>query len=791
MWKRIAESILRNKVAYLIVLGLITAFLTYQASQIQLSYDYIRPLPQDDPDYKNYENFKKLFGPDGTVMVIGFKSEEIFNLSFYNDLYNLTYDIRKIQGIQSTLSIANLFNLSKNDSLQKFELNPMFKGRPTKQEQVDSIAKIVNSLPFYKGLIYNPETKSSLMMVTFNSKELNSKQRIEIVHNIMKIASQFGEKHHTKLYYSGMPYIRTHYMEKVSEEMKMLILLAVIATAIILLIIFKSFRVVAYSLVVVVIGLIWSVGTIHFFGFKITILSGMIPPLITVIGLPNCVFIINKYQVEMGLHGNKGKALFMSIYKVGFSNFLANITTAIGFFVFVFTKSSLLVEFGLVASFNVMTTFAVAHILIPIILSYMPKPKPRHTKHLTGKNISSFLRFIDYIVHKKRSVIYISLTLLTIIGIFGLTHIKLIGYVVDDLPKRDPIYEDLRFFEKNFNGVLPFEISVNTKSKNGVFSNNAEAIYKIAKLQKEISKYPELTRPLSIVEGIKFSYQAYKSGNPKFYAVPPILELNKLKNYTGNLDGGSDKLLNFIDSTRQYTRISYQVADVGSVRLKQIKNEIDSKINQIFPKSKYDVEITGTSTVFVKGNDYLFHHLFVSLIIAIVLIVLVGIVLFRSVPIILLSKLPCLIPLVVTAGIMGFSGINFKPSTILVFSIAFGLASDGTIYILTEYWNQLKRKGINDYSLAVSNTIKEVGVSMIYTAAILCTGMAIFALSSFGGTVALGVLLFITIAVSLFTNLILLPSILLSLEKRGINKKYIDSSSVIDNNNNKEIVPEI
>jgi predicted RND superfamily exporter protein len=242
-------------------------------------------------------------------------------------------------------------------------------------------------------LLYNADTKSSLMMITFNAKELNSKQRIEIVHQITSISEKFAKKHSTKLYFSGMPYIRTHYMEKVSEEMKLLTILAVIATAIILLIIFKSFRVVAYSLVVVIIGLVWSIGTIHLFGYKITILSGMIPPLITVIGLPNCVFIINKYQVELGLHDNKAKALYRCIYKVGFSNFLANVTTAIGFFVFFFTKSSLLIEFGLVAAFNVMTTYAVSHILIPIILSYMPKPKPRHTKHLTGKNISDLLRF--------------------------------------------------------------------------------------------------------------------------------------------------------------------------------------------------------------------------------------------------------------------------------------------------------------------------------------------------------------------------------------------------------------
>jgi len=439
-----------------------------------------------------------------------------------------------------------------------------------------------------------------------------------------------------------------------------------------------------------------------------------------------------------------------------------------------------LVDFGLVAAFNVMTTYAVAHILIPIILSVMPKPKARHTKHLTGKHINGLLRFIDFIVHEKRPYIYISLALLTVIGFIGITQIRLIGFVVDDLPKKDPIYRDLRFFEKNFKGVLPFEISIDTKKANGVFSKNAEAIYKIVKLQKRIAQYPEFTRPISIVEGLKFTYQAYKYGKKKFYVVPGINELSKLKDYAGNYNNTGKQLSAFVDSTNQFARISYQVADVGTVRMKELEKEIRFKVDSIFPKQDYNVDITGTSIVFVKGNDFLYHHLFISLFIAIIMIIAVGISLFRSVPIILLSKLPTLIPLVVTAGIMGFGDIPFKPSTILVFSIAFGLASDGTIYILAEYWNQLRNKAVKDYSKAVSNAIQEVGVSMIYTASILFAGMGIFALSNFGGTIALGILMSITIAISLFTNLILLPSLLLSLEKRGARKKFLKRAKIFE-----------
>jgi uncharacterized protein len=431
------------------------------------------------------------------------------------------------------------------------------------------------------------------------------------------------------------------------------------------------------------------------------------------------------------------------------------------------------VEFGVVASINIMATYIVALILVPIILSYLPVPRLKKENKVLAKGIVYMLDKIDFLVHNKRKAIYLTLLIVTIISVWGIEKINVIGFVVDDLPQKDPIYTDLRFFEKNFNGVLPFEISIDTKAKKGIFANNAQALYKIKAMQNMFLNYHDFSRPISIVEAIRFTYQSYKGGDKKFYNLPPVGELQKLNKFNSTISGQENKFSSFIDSTRQYTRVSYQMADVGSVKMKELIKELKPRIDSIFSPEQYKVNITGHSLVFLRGNDYLFRHLFISLLIAIILILLVGLVLFRSFSIIILSKIPCLIPLVMTAGIMGFMDIHFKPTTILVFSIAFGLASDGTIYILTEYRNQLRRKFVTDYSNAVSYTVHEVGKSMIYTAVILFSGFAIFTASSFGGTVALGILISITLLVSMFSNLILLPSILLSLEKRLNTKAFM------------------
>ncbi len=784
MWKFLANKILRNRIAFIVVLLLLTVFMAYKALNIKLSYEFVRVLPTTDPAYVEYENFKQKFGEDGSVMVIGFADSSIFQIEKFNSWFLLSDKIRKMDGIQNVLSIGDLYDVVRNDSLHKFDFVSLVKSLPQRQSEIDSIKNRIDELPFYDGLILNRETHATVMAITFRKKDLDSKHRIDIVNEIKKEADAFGRLHNIELHYSGMPYIRTAVMEKVSHELKLFLLLAVLITAFILWVFFRTISSVVFSILVVAIGVVWSMGSIELFNFKITILTALIPPLIMVIGVPNCIFLINKYHSEYARHGNRIKALARMISTVGISLFLANITTAIGFGVLVFTNSSFLTQFGMVAAINVMVTYFITLVFIPIILSFFPPPSVRQMRHLEGKRMRKILEWVDFIVHHKRNQIYVVIVSLTLLAVYGMTKIDVTGYVVDDLPRKNPVYTDMHFFEKNFKGVLPFEIFVDTKKPNGVFDNNGRVLYKMKALQKQLENYPELSKALSITEALKFSYQAYRGGDPKYYVLPGISELKNLNDYTSTVKGNENRLKSFIDSSRQYTRISMQMADVGSKKIKTLLADIQPKVDSIFDSSQYHVKLTGHSLMFLKGNDYLLYNLYESLIIEILLITIVGMALFRSIGIILLSKLPCLIPLVITAGIMGFFDIRFKPSTILIFSIAFGISSDGTIYFLSKYRQELKqnKKSISE---AISATIMDTGFSMIYTAVILFFGFSIFAASDFGGTAALGLLISITLLVAMVTNLILLPSLLLSIHK-WVSRKEIISEPLIELDDNEE-----
>ncbi len=773
MWRYFSGLLLRNKLIFTISVLLLTVFMGYEASRMQLSYEFAKILPDTDTSFIEYQNFKKKFGEDGNVMVMGFEDKNLFEFEKFRDWTELNDNLKKIQGVKGILSVPTIFKCVKNDSLEKFEFVPLIQHPITSQQEVDSLKKEVLALPFYEGIIYNSETGANLVAITFTKKDLDSKRRLDIVKEIRALGDAFSQKHGINIHYSGMPYIRSQLMTKVSKEMTLFLTLAIIVTAIILWLFFRSFSTVLFSLIVVVIGVVWSIGIMELFGYKITVLSGLIAPLIMVIGLPNCIFLINKYHSEFVQHGNKIKALARSIETIGVTLFLANITTAIGFGVLYFTKSSMLVEFGVVAAISVLATYFITLILIPVILSALPAPKAKHTKHQEGKRINKVLDIVDSLVQKRRTAIYTVTTVITVIGFVGMAFIDMNGYVVDDLPEKDPVYTDIHFFETNFKGVLPFELAIDSKRPRGLVANNAQAIYKIKLLQKMIGEYPYFSKPLSVVEGIKFSYQAYRGGNPKYYKLPGVQDLKALTEYSGSLKGQDNKLQNFIDSSQQITRVSFQAADIGSKKMNALMKELKPRIDSIFDPKDYKVSLTGHSLVFLKSNDYLLSNLLESLVIEIVLIALVGMALFRSVRIILLSKLPCLIPLVITAGIMGFLDIRFKPSTILIFSIAFGISSDGTIYFLSKYRQELKKHGMLA-SEAISAAIKDTGLSMVYTSIILFCGFAIFSASSFGGTVALGVLVSLTLLMSLFTNLILLPAILLSIHKRSVARSLTE-----------------
>jgi predicted RND superfamily exporter protein len=769
IWKKLANIILKNRLIILAVVLMLSAFMGFEASKVKLTYNAGNILPVTDSAYIRYTKFRKMFGQDATAMVLGVKSPNLFRKDFFNDWYRLGDSLRKIKGVSGVVSLANVYKLQKDTVEHRFVLKPLITDTVSSQQTVDSVKKQIYQLPFYKGLILSDDKQSSLMAVSFDTKIINTPRRDQIIANILTQAKQFELKQHIPIHYSGQPYIRTVVSQLVSHEFVLFLALSLGITAFILLIFFRSPYPVIFPVIVVVFGVIWSLGLLVLKGYNITLLTGIIPPLIVIIGIPNSIFLLNKYYHEFALSGDKMRSLHTVIEKVGITTFIANVTTAIGFGVLCFTNSQILTEFGLIASISIMATFVLTLILIPIIFSYLPAPNKSQSGIKDRRFMQLLLIKIDHLVHHQRKLIYAGTVVLLLISGYGLSKINVNSYIVDDLPKKSSTLADLRFFESNFKGVLPLEVSIDSKRKNGLM--NLPTIHKVERLENMISSYPEFSRSISLTQVLKYSTQAFYGGDSSFYRLPDELEQNFILSYAANSGKSNNMLHSYLDSTKQITRVSFQMVDIGSKKLNVVFDKLKPRIDSIFNPKKFHVELTGSSVIFVKGANYMVKNLYQSLGLAIILIALVMWILFRGIRMIAISILPNLIPLVITAGLMGFLGIALKPSTILIFSIAMGISSDQTIYFLTRYRNELRTtsKGI---PRIVSDTIKETGISMIYIATILFFGFGVFAASTFGGTVSLGILLSITLLVAMICNLTLLPAFLLSAEQY-INKRRV------------------
>jgi predicted RND superfamily exporter protein len=773
MFVHISRFILRNRTLLIVILALSTAFMAYIGKDVKLSYENTSLLPEKDSTRLQYQEFKKLFGEDGNVIVIGAKNPDIFTLDQFNAWTDLGNKIHEIDGIKEVVSIARAINLVKNDSTHQFDIFPLVSKKASTQAEVDSLKNLILSLKIYKGMLYNSKTQTTLMTISLDKKKLNDESRIVLIDKLVKEVEAYRIQYKVDIHYSGMPYIRTVTMQKIKHELFLFILMSIAVATFIMFLFFRSLKVVISSLLVVGISIMWVMGTIVLFKFKITILTGVIPSLIVIIVIENCIYILNKYHWEFRSHGNKMRALSQVIQRIGFASLMTNAATALGFAAFILVPNQMLREFGIITSINIMVLYVLTIILLPIIFSLQKPPLHKHIKHLDSNFFGTVLDKIIYLISYRRNLIYSIAGGLVVIGFVGVSMMKTSGKIVDDFRTDDPIYLDLKFFENNFGGVMPFEISVDTKKKNGVMTYST--IQKIDQMQKMINQHHEFSKPLSLVEVFKFARQAYYGGDSSKYSLPSSMEKNFILSYIPQkVQGTGNSLLNsFIDSTKQITRVSFQMADVGTKHMDSLMATIHPQVDSIFEPAKFDVKLTGNSVVYAKGTNFLIRNLFESVGIAIFLISLLMALLFSSFRMILVSMIPNIIPLLITAAIMGFTGIPIKPSTIIVFSIALGISVDNAIQYLSRYRHELKVTN-GDIKQSALLALHEAGFSMIYTSIVLVLGFSVFIVSEFGGTQALGILISTTLLIAMFFNVMVLPSLLLTLDKRLVSKAFTE-----------------
>jgi len=835
MWQRLAKFVLNNRLILLILLAITTGIMGYFASKVKLSYEFSKAIPTDNPRYQEYLSFKKTFGDDGNLLVVGIRSKDLFVLKNFTAYRELQKTLKRVKFVEDVLSIPGAVTLQKDSAAEKLTAVKIFGDEISSQQQLDSAQAVFFNLPFYHTLLYN-DSSAYLMGVRINKEVLNSRGRSKVVADISTAVNNFSAATNIETHLSGLPLIRTVVADRIQKEMKLFLFGSLALSVLILLLFFRSISTTLISLAVVIIGVIWTIGITYLCGYNITLLTALIPSLVVVIGIPNCIYFINKYHTsylqdkDPSVNTRVTNALVNMVSKMGVVTLFCNLTAAIGFAVFALTKSAILKEFGVVAGISIMIIFVVSFILLPSVLSYLPAPKEAQLKYLKNKWITLFLTKVEaWTFNHKKTVLAITV-LVVGFSVAGMFRLRSEGHIVDDLPKTDKIYTDLKFFEHNFKGVMPLEIVVDTKKRNGLTGMRALAVYeKVDSLDKYIAAQPDMNRPLSVAEGLKFAKQGFYENDSTQYLMPNSFDGSFVGEYLrpsksdSNKNNNFSRMLNsFMDSSKQRARISVSMADVGTQRLPVILEGIEKRAYQIFDSSKYyyydtswkgagkainyvvntetgidsagyvsadttwldstkkinyglvkvpqyNIVLTGTSITFLEGSRFIINGLQESILWAFLLIALCMLYLFRSFRILVCSLIPNIIPLVVTAGVMGWVGVPLKPSTVLIFSVALGIAVDITIRFLVNYKQDLAGFD-HDVAATVKSTVQQTGLSIVYTSLVLTAGFIIFCASSFGGTFALGWLTSVTLFVATITNLVLLPVLLLLLNKKKTAK---------------------
>ncbi len=776
-WPKTASIILRNRILILVLIAGFTIFLGMQWQYMRFSSSQTNLLPDDHPVNQEYQKFLKTFGEEGNAVVFAVRDSNLYTPENFNRWNKLSKQLAAFPESDFVLSTDNLQELVKDNEKQEFKMQPLIQGPLKTKKEIDSITgHLFNNLPFYNNLIYNKESKTLRTILYLDKDIVNTTVRKDfILQDINTLVNNFENETGLDVHISGMPYVRTMNSQNIIDEIGKFILAALGVTSLIFFFFFRSVRATLISMCVVIIGVMWAFGFLGLLQYEITVLTALIPPLIIVIGIPNCIFLINKYQQEIKKHGNQALSLQRVISKIGNATLMTNITTASGFATFIITDSKLLKEFGIVASINIIGIFILSLLIIPIVYSFLPLPKTKHLKHLNKKWIDAFVNWMERIVRHRRITVYIVSIGLLVVSIIGIYQIKISGSPIEDMPKNAEFFHDIRFIEKEFKGIMPVEIVVDTKSPKGVLK--PATLKRMNQLGDMIEEIPELSTPVSVVNLVKYSKQAFYNGIPKYYQLPTSQENTFIMDVARKSSDNSNLLATFVDSTGQIARMTTFMRDVNTSRMEEIEARLLENIAKIFPAERYNVYMTGSALLFLKGTKYLVKNLIMSLALAIGLIALFMAYLFRSFRMIIISLIPNLLPLVITAGIMGFVGVPIKPSTILVFSIAFGISVDDTIHFLAKYRQELTA---NKWQIekSVYNALRETGVSMFYTSIVLFFGFSVFVISNFGGTVALGSLVSATLLLAMLANLILLPSLLLSLEKSIANKQTLKKPQI-------------
>ena len=752
MWPRSAAWILDHPRPIWIVIGLLTLLLGLSMTRLKTEHAAGSFVSDEEDFVREFQETGRVFGRSETVLYVVLYEIDPLEPSFLKRLDRLTRRVAAFRGVESVLSLTNVPHLQRAGA----ELKTAALYDSTASSE--ALRSTFETQPFLDRLLLSDDGEATVMMVRIDHEFNNTPERVDLVREVAAEAEALpGEAA-----FAGFPYLRTQYAERVTRESPLFTVLALLVSLAFLFATFRAWRTVVLPTFVVGLCIVWTFGLMALFGVKLNIVTAVLPALIVIIGMATAIHLTTKFYDQYALLGDKRRAVLETVRTVGLATFLACLTTAIGFAVLLISGNHLLIGFGGFAAIGIMLLYGLSITIIPIAFARFRPPRTDVAALATHDRFSDYFDAKARLIQRHGGIILGVTAVLVGISIFGLTRISTDIFVFTDFYEDDPLRRDLAVFEEKFSGVLPLEVVVES-DKEGRFKTLG-ALRRIEQLQKTLATFESVGKTMSAVDLVKMGNQAYFGGHPGAFRLPSNYELPFLQNALGRFIGSErqselfENLPLFVDSTFRMTRIYLGVADIGTEQMNILADSVRALTAEAFSDDEYEVIVTGTAIMSTRSGESLVRNLIISLSVALVLISVLMAMLFRSRALTFISLIPNVIPLLIVGGTMGFAGITLKPSTALIFSLAFGIAVDDTIHFLAKY--RIHRDAGLAKNEAIQKTLGETGKAILFTSLILMSGFLVFTLSSFGGTVNLGALTALTLGVALVANLFLLPALL-------------------------------
>lgn len=731
----------------------ISIWAAWNLQYTSFDYNFENFFPKDDTETDFFLKHREEFRSDNDFLLLGIESPGgVFDFAFLKDLDSITRTAERLPFVEQALSLTALSERIREPYLGQLFTRKAVDLQDESRLQSDS-AYIMNH-PLWAGTFVSKDGRHAAIFLR-TQEYLSKAKSDELAYALGEFQNQFPQY---RIHQAGRTIAQLYYVNKMQFEFLLFVSISAILLLIFLAITYRSISGVLLPLIVVALSVLWTLGLMAYLGKSLNLLLTVMPTIIFVVGMSDVVHFKSKYLEELREGKPKPSALWSTLKEIGLATFLTSMTTALGFATLLTSSVLPVNDFGLYAAIGVVLAFVVTMLTLPAALFFLPVSEVLVQKRKDPwKGILH--RILKYNFLKGKKVLAVSLLIL-VISVAGIYHMKVNSFLLEGLRPGDRLRDDFSYFGKNFSGARPFEVSLSVKDVQITDYESLLALEKVDTKLVEIFGAEGLVSPVSLVKTIN---KIWNGGDSHYFQLPDREDWNQLKPRLERLKF-TDKLKDFVSEDQKRGRISGNIADVGSHEFyKGYELFNDWWANQQ-ESSFLDVKITGSAWLIDRNNEYLAQGMLNGLFIAFFSVAVILLLLMKSFTTMVLALLPNILPLLVMAGFMGWFGIDIKISTSIVFSLAFGIAVDDSIHMLSRF--RLEQHKGKSYLYALKRTTLGTGKAIVLTTLILCSGFVALTASSFNDTFYIGLLVSIALFAALLADLFLLPVLLLAVYKR-------------------------